>query len=664
MIRVLSAILVLACALPAFAAKVRVQGLSSITEDQALELLGGRLKYVKDRPASESRADDAAFLLERLLNKQGFSNPEVEWSLPGGNIIQLRVKEGPRSFLGEVWIRGVDETTVKDLMAQFQTAHHAQRGFLLDNYTPYLPENNNTGATNAKHHLQSLGYWKASVEVESAKRNPRTGSVAVILDVNTGPLHRLATPVLQTSSPVDPALRNKLNAFAGELATTESINLARKRVTKHYRREGFQFADIRMEATHNNGTTQLIFLVQPGAQYRVGNITVVGQEDIKPGIIEERFAGLTGEDYDDSLFDHRIRKLFATGAFDTLRLKNTVGPNGTLDATLHVEEAKPDGYYIYAGAGSYEGGILGAGYYHRNTFGKLWNFSAGLEMSGIGLLGEVRITDPWFLGKDLRFTPRAFILTRAYDGYDKTEGGFGLELEWDVTDRYSILLHQKNSYSTLSSTGIPSMELGPNDYTVHTIGVTQKYDRRNDTTLPTNGYYAELTTELGLAAGDASVSFTRIEGKLSIYQPIIEDVSHIAVGVRGGMIIPSVDEEDLPIDLRYFNGGASTVRSFAERELGPTASNGDPRGGEAFWAANLEYIHKVKGPVKVVAFYDIGALNPNHSDFGGGEIKSALGLGLRLHLPIGPVRFEYGHALSPDPGDPDGTFHFAIGTAF
>ncbi len=662
-LRSLTALLLLALALPAGAAKVRVEGLTSCSEDQALVLLGDRLTYVSARPASPSRADDAAFLLERLLNQQGFSEPVVTWSLPGGDTIVLHVNEGPRSSLGTVTVQGVDETTAANIVAQFETAHRRQKG-LLDNTTPYLPENNATGITNATDLLRSEGYWQGSVTIASSRRDPKTGTVNITLEAHTGSLYRLATPRLQTNGGIDPDLARQLNVLTGELANTTNINHARNKVTSFYRTQGFQFADIQMTAEHRGGITRLVFSIKSGERFRVGEVKVTGRKKTKEGRIEERFEGLTGEYYDSGVFDDRIRQLFATGAFQTLRLENTVQPGGVLDVTLHVKEIKPDGYYAYAGVGSFEGGILGAGYYHRNLFGELWNFSTGVEISSIGLLGEVRVTDPWFLGHDLRFTPRLFIQTRTYDGYSKTEAGLGAELEWDLTDHYTLLLSQKNSFVTLGSDGIPSAELGPSPYTVHTLGLTHKYDRRNDRTLPTDGYYLEFTTEAGFASGDASVAFTRIEGRASFYQPVIEDTSYLAAGFRGGMIIPSVKESQLPIDLRYFNGGASTVRSFPERQLGPTASSGDPSGGEAFWAANLEYIHKVAGPVKAVAFLDAGALNPSHADFGAGDIKVAAGLGLRLHLPIGPVRLEYGHALNPSEGDPNGAFHFAIGTAF
>lgn len=664
MIRLLPILLVLGGALTASAAELRIRGLQAFSEEQAIELLGDRLKYTESRPASPSRADDAAFLLDRLLTQQGFTDPEVNWSLPGGNQVLLTVREGPRSFLGEVWIRGADETTAEALIEQFHTAHQRRSGIIVDQRTPYLPANDKSGITNVRRYLQSQGYWKATAGIESTRRDPQTGSVSAIIEVEPGPLHRLARPEIRTAGSVDPALRNKLNAFAGEIATTESINLARKRVTDAYRRHGFQFADIRMEAIHEGGRTRLVFTINAGERYRLGEITVTGREDVNEGVIKERFEDLEGEVYDADEFDERLRMLFGTGAFEAIQLDTEPRPGGILDATLQVKEGKPDGYYAYAGVGSFEGGILGAGYYHRNLFGELWNFSTAFEISGIGLLGEVRVTDPWFLGKDLRFTPRAYLLTRTYEGYGKAQAGIDFELEWDITDHYSLLFSQRNSYVSLSSEGIPSVELGPSPYTLHTLGLTHKYDRRNDPTIPTDGYYLELTTELGFATGDASVGFTRVEGRAAVYQEVLEDKSYLAAHLQGGIIIPSVDQSDLPIDLRYFNGGASSVRSFPERELGPVASNGDPRGGEAYWAANLEYIHEVAGPVKLVAFLDAGALNPDHGDFGSGEVKYAAGLGVRIHLPIGPVRFEYGHALNPADGDPNGAFHFAIGTSF
>ena len=81
-----------------------------------------------------------------------------------------------------------------------------------------------------------------------------------------------------------------------------------------------------------------------------------------------------------------------------------------------------------------------------------------------------------------------------------------------------------------------------------------------------------------------------------------------------------------------------------------------PLGGTSWWVANFEYTRTMVGPVKGVAFFDAGALDS--------DIEMAVGLGVRIDLPVGPIRLEYGHSLTQDSGEPTGAFHFAIGTTF
>src|SRR5690606_21821325 len=113
----------------------------------------------------------------------------------------------------------------------------------------------------------------------------------------------------------------------------------------------------------------------------------------------------------------------------------------------------------------------------------------------------------------------------------------------------------------------------------------------------------------------------------------------------------------------YFNGGSNSVRSFPDRELGPQI-NGYPTGGETSWHANAELLRALAGSLKGVLFFDAGSLARDYDGLGSAKLNLAAGLGLRLDLPIGPVRLEYGYNLTQDPGEPNGTLHFAIGTTF
>jgi outer membrane protein insertion porin family len=253
-------------------------------------------------------------------------------------------------------------------------------------------------------------------------------------------------------------------------------------------------------------------------------------------------------------------------------------------------------------------------------------------------------------------------LAYSREGYDSLETGLDAVVSWKVGDHYSMDLLTGTSVVNLSGAGLPKAELGETLYSNPKIRFTQKLDYRDSPVLPKNGWILESPFEIGAAVGTDSSAYasTSIEGG---WYHQFDPKNGIALGGRFGLLIPTGDGEKLPIDLRYFNGGSNSVRSFPDRELGPSV-NGYPTGGEGTWHANAEYLRTLAGSMRGVVFFDAGGLSRDYQEIGSAKLNLAAGLGLRLDLPIGPVRLEYGYNLTQDPGEPDGTLHFAIGATF
>jgi outer membrane protein insertion porin family len=215
---------------------------------------------------------------------------------------------------------------------------------------------------------------------------------------------------------------------------------------------------------------------------------------------------------------------------------------------------------------------------------------------------------------------------------------------------------------SLSSTGLPVSALGETLYTHPRLRITQTIDFRDSPILPTKGWHVINPLEIGAAVGNVTTGYVQSGLSGGWYQPINAKY-RVALGGNVGFIIPTGDGVDFPIDMRLFNGGAHSVRSFPERDLGPTIKS-YATGGEASWNANAELIRKISGSVSAVAFLDAGALSRHFDEIGASKVNLAAGLGVRLDLPIGPVRLEYGYNLTRDEGEPSGTLHFAIGATF
>ena len=646
--RLLLAVLILMLVTPARGARLEYVGLHSYTSKQLKEAFAGRLDYIRKREATTFRADDAAFLVENFLHSHGLPDATVAWELSENNTIILTVDEGISKFLGPITVQGIEDVEeVKEIQEQFRAPFpeaNKKRAFSAE----AIP----LGLERVINLLHSKGYWKASLTHLQGDLGTN-GDVPFALQITPGNLLTIAPPILNTPVPPNEKLQQHLLDVVGVKASSKHILGIRKTITENYRRSGFTDIALTIEKESNDTQLLLKLTVDPGKKFTVRAIKTDGLNKTLPNRVRNRFANMVGEHYDEDQVNEEVKKLLATGAFERVQLESTKLDNAQLDLTLHLTETKARGYSLAFGFGSIDGYVFGARYHDRNLWGRLWNLSAGIEVTSLGVLGEITRTDPSFLERDLSLNNRLFLITRDYDSYRKYQGGISNELSWKLGDHYSATIGLENSINDISTT-LPDGLIGPENYLHHRLYLRQTYDRRNDPTLPSDGFLARLDSASGFVHGDTSTSYFESEAQLSYYRSLGDNTSY-ALSIRGGFILPSDGESDLPIDLRKFLGGSNSVRSFPERDLGPEV-NGRPTGGTSWWVANAEYSHTLNGPFRWLVFIDAGALD--------GEVELAAGLGLRIDLPVGPIRLEYGHSLSQDPGEPSGAFHFAIGSTF
>jgi outer membrane protein insertion porin family len=129
--------------------------------------------------------------------------------------------------------------------------------------------------------------------------------------------------------------------------------------------------------------------------------------------------------------------------------------------------------------------------------------------------------------------------------------------------------------------------------------------------------------------------------------------------------------EDLPASERFFAGGDTTIRGFALDTVGTPATisaSGFPRGGNAVVILNGELRVPVWREMGAALFADGGNVFERASDFDLGELRGALGFGLRYRSPVGPIRIDLGFKLDRrEIGgrlEPRTVWHFSIGQAF
>ena len=164
----------------------------------------------------------------------------------------------------------------------------------------------------------------------------------------------------------------------------------------------------------------------------------------------------------------------------------------------------------------------------------------------------------------------------------------------------------------------------------------------------------------------------------------------------------TVDIPNVPIYDRLYLGGSNNLRGFRFRDIGPKDSNNQPIGGQSLVRATVEMSFPIIEKARGAIFYDCGFVNPDAWDLTPGTIDiprgdnaiatqiwnkfhdtsttfpssiatprksfdafaSDFGIGVRLDLPIGPLRLDYGFPIDTAGNGKHGHLNFSVGYQF
>jgi len=296
--------------------------------------------------------------------------------------------------------------------------------------------------------------------------------------------------------------------------------------------------------------------------------------------------------------------------------------------------------------------------------------------------------EPWFLDQRLLFGFDAFHHESAYLSTefveDRTGVDFRLEKALNEFLRAGVQYGIQDITEKVSESA--SQELRSQDGTKlrSSVLATLVYDARDNVFLTTRGNRTELSAELvgGPVGGDSSIY--KLNAKTTSYFPLFG--GHVLELLGGAGVVdafgqtkgsgPTVDEDtspflhlvkvdDVPIFDRYFLGGANTLRGFSFRKVGPKDVRGEPVGGNTYANATAEYTIPIIERIRGAVFFDVGEVEKDSYSFDLGDLKSDAGIGVRLNLPIGPIRLDYGYPIQSDKQTGrTGKIQFSVGYQF
>ncbi len=504
-------------------------------------------------------------------------------------------------------------------------------------------------------------------------------------------------------------LREKIKIRPGEPLMEHLLARDENRLLEACHEMGRALAEVTRETRVREDSARVCYHVAVGPLVRLGEIDIAGLTRTKEQIVRRELVLKTGEIFRVSRAARTQERLYDLGLFRSVRIEPTYQERRRLtepprevevDLTLDVVERPPGSYGFGLGYTSNDRIRLSGDWQYNNLGGRARLLRAQAEISySFRDPPDQRFRRPeewnliftygapWLLNTPTRWQLRSRYSFKRWSLTAPTPDEYifeiGMFAGWELSRYLRLIGSLENRWTEQDSTGIDSKA-----YVTRRISLSLLEDRRDFILDPHKGHFAQFKSEHAGGLLGGQVSFVRWTASYSRYVPVGEGFTW-AYRLRGGYVHPIGDNgqppgtsrlDRIPYDDRFFAGGATTVRGYAERSLGPQTEGGTT-GGTTSILLNIELRFSLFWKFGGAVFYDAGNVWADIRDlswahwFEGwtrstySELDAAhtLGFGVRFATPVGPVRLDYGRKMGRGARDhykQDSELHFSLGQAF
>ncbi len=553
---------------------------------------------------------------------------------------------------------------------------------------------------------ETRGYYQARIAQQEEIPQPK--GVALVVKVDEGPVTKVGTLDVRGLDQLPAADRQaalvKMPLEVGTPFTESDWDSAKSELVHRLHERGYAKATVEGAALVDVKThlAALTLVVQPGLKYHFGGIDVkTAPESQVPAVFvweQARLAIHEGEVYSDEALEEARRRIFGMGVFGSVNV--AIGKPDDATATLPVVVTVREAPFhtLRLGAGlvidqiHQEARLIGD-WTNRNFLGgtrKLtlhaeagWAFLPNIyavatnDVSVAPRSGPVADLGATFqqprLGGHPTLKQQSSIeLARTIQQtYDNLGGRLSAGVVWQPRARVSIFpaYHLEIDYlngSPINSAATAPLTLGcqttSGSCTVYLSYIEEvvTWDRRDKLLEPRNGFYTSLSLQQGGGPLQGDFGYVRVLPEVRAYASFLDDDAlTFAARLQLGELWSITGESAVVI--RFYGGGANSMRGFSERRLSPLLevpvpgtdqsvpnppTETVPIGGNGMFTGSFEARYSVLENLRVAAFVDVGQVTSGLfglSDLPG--VLWAVGAGLRYLTPIGPIRLDIARRL-------------------
>ncbi|MBN2226744.1 MAG: BamA/TamA family outer membrane protein [candidate division Zixibacteria bacterium] len=452
--------------------------------------------------------------------------------------------------------------------------------------------------------------------------------------------------------------------------------------------DGYPYAtaEYAIDTTVIDNHADVAFFIDADSLVHFGKVNILGAGRFHESLARREITFKPGDVYQRKDIIESQKRLLQTGNYLTLQLYSAArdSANGAdrlnPDFILSLREKKP--HYVSIKTGAAQDSIKDLTWTLSGSWGKRnilrsRRLELSAEVSSV-IFTEWRIfnhsytarfVEPWFLGLRMPLTLTASVSPEIQDRVESYRIGswrLAASTTRELGNKINILMGFEYKSVKISGLSDEDQILLKQDEELSNrrkLYLTVQRDSRDNILMPTDGSLSRMNVEYvgGFLSGDNSYTYS--EASWSRYRKVWPGWIQ-ATRIKGGYVKEFGSSETVPVDARFYIGGANSVRGFKENLLGPLLEEEKPEGANSIIIVNHEYRYPIFGKFWGSIFGDMGNGFRNRDEIAWNHLAISYGLGFQFISPAGPIRVDYARRARTAGYTSGYRFHFTILYAF
>ncbi len=639
------------------------------------------IKVKVNAPLNEDAIGTAKQDIIDAYRAKGYNDIDVQYRVDanearGTSRLVFTVNEGAKGTVSRIRFEGNTAFSDRVLRKQMKTKPKTIISFL--DKSGRLDESQFQQDLDAvREWYQNHGY--IDIEINDIRRERTGGHMMMVIPVVQGAKYHVGKIAVKGTKVTTPErVRAILKVKEGDIYSPKAIRDDAKKIADGYGSGGFVDLVVQPQGVPAGpAKIDVTYTIQEGERAFVQRINIIGNTRTKDKVIRREVLIAPGDIYSTTRVDVSKKRLDNLGYFSHVETypDDTAVPTRK-DLVVQVEEKRTGSLNFGVGFSTIDS-FVGFAELTQGNFDLLnWpNFTGGGQKFRLRLQGGsqrkdfvLALTEPYFLDRALSVGGTLFYNEANFlsSVYDQRNYGISLTARKPITKFLSASVEyrlEEIDIFNVSSSVSNAILIDQGTRTKSQITPSLVFDTRDNPFLTHSGQRIVFTPSVsgGFLGGDTQLYGLDLEASQYFHLPfdtiLLFNGEVAAVDAWGS-------DDRVPIFDRLFLGGTNNLRGFNYRDVGPKDNNGEPLGGGTLARGTVEFTFPIIEKVRGAVFYDTGFVATGAFDFNG-RFASDVGLGLRLDLPVGPLRLDYGIPVQTGGNNGrGGKFNFNVGYQF